>query len=146
VAPIRAAALAGALLLAATAGAAAGGADAVLLPALIGAGILAMAWNGLSFTAAAEMSGRERAGTAISVQNAVLSAGGALTPMAFALLVDATSWPVGWAALTLFQLGGAAVLGPSMAEERRRRAARDARLAAQAPPERGTWHPVTPTR
>ena len=105
--------------------------------AIATAGILAMGWNGLSFTAAAELSGRERAGTAISVQNTVLSASGALAPMLFGLLVDATSWTLAWAALTAFQLAGVAVLGASMTEERRRRAARDARLAAQAGA--GSW-------
>jgi MFS family permease len=111
-----------------------------LVPALIGAGVLAMSWNGLSFTAAAEMSGRTRAGTAISVQNTVLSAGGALAPMAFAALVVATSWPVAWTALTAFQLGGVLVLGPSVVEERHRRALRRRRVAAHAPRQRATWH------
>jgi sugar phosphate permease len=111
-----------------------------LAPALIGAGVLAMSWNGLSFTAAAEMSGRTRAGTAISVQNTVLSAGGALAPMAFAALVVATSWPVAWTALTAFQLGGVLVLAPSVVEERHRRALRRRRVAAHAPRQRATWH------
>ncbi|HKG16496.1 MAG TPA: MFS transporter [Solirubrobacteraceae bacterium] len=113
---------------------------ALVVPALVGAGVLAMSWNGLSFTAAAEMSGRTRAGTAISVQNTVLSAGGALAPMAFAALVVATSWPAAWIALTAFQLGGVLVLGPSVAEERRRRAARRRRLAAHGPRQRAAWH------
>ena len=51
---------AGALLLAAAALAAAP--DAVLVPLLMGGGVLAMSWNGLSFTAAAEISGGEQAG------------------------------------------------------------------------------------
>jgi MFS family permease len=113
---------------------------ALVVPALVGAGVLAMSWNGLSFTAAAEMSGRTRAGTAISVQNTVLSAGGALAPMAFAALVVATSWPAAWIALTAFQRGGVLVLGPSVAEERRRRAARRRRLAAHGPRQRAAWH------
>jgi sugar phosphate permease len=113
---------------------------ALVVPALVGTGVLAMSWNGLSFTAAAEMSGRTRAGTAISVQNTVLSAGGALAPMAFAALVVATSWPAAWIALTAFQLGGVLVLGPSVAEERRRRAARRRRLAAHGPRQRAAWH------
>ena len=53
-----------------------------------------MSWNGLSFTAAAEMSGRDRAGTAIGVQNTVLSIGGVIAPVAFGAAVVAASWPV----------------------------------------------------
>ena len=136
VAPMRWMTLAGSVFLVATAALTAGP-DWLLAGAIGTAGILAMGWNGLSFTAAAELSGRERAGTAISVQNTVLSAGAALAPMLFGLLVDATSWTLAWAALTAFQLAGVAVLGASMTEERRRRAARDARLAAQAGA--GSW-------
>ena len=144
VAPMRLMAAASSVLLLAGA-AAVHGPGWVLVPALLGAGVLAMGWNGLAFTAAAEMSGRERAGTAISVQNTVLSTGSAVAPMAFAPLVVATSWQAGWAALTAFQLAGIAVLGASVAEERRRRAARHARAADRAPRERGSWHPVSPS-
>lgn len=136
VAPMRWMALAGSVFLAATAALTAGP-DWLVAGAITIAGILAMSWNGLSFTAAAELSGRERAGTAISVQNTVLSAGAAAAPMLFALLVEDTSWSLAWAALTVFQLAGVVVLGPSMAEERRRKAARDARLATQAAD--GSW-------
>lgn len=139
VAPMRLMAVASSVLLLAAA-ALTHAPGALLVSALVGAGILAMSWNGLSFTAAAEMSGRTRAGTAISVQNTVLSAGGAVAPMAFAALVVATSWSVGWIALTAFQLGGVLVLGPSVAEERRRRAARQRRRAAHGPRQRAAWH------
>ena len=140
VAPMRWMALAGSVFLAATA-VLTTGPDWLFVGAIAIAGILAMGWNGLSFTAAAELSGRERAGTAISVQNTVLSAGGALAPMLFAPLVEATSWSLAWATLTAFQLAGVAVLGASVTEERRRKAARDARLAAQATD--GSWHSST---
>jgi sugar phosphate permease len=143
VAPMRAMAGGSAVLLLAAA-ALVHGPGWLLAPALLGAGVLAMGWNGLAFTAAAEISGRERAGTAISVQNAVLSAGAAIAPMAFGLFVESTSWEVGWAALTVFQLAGIAVLGASVAEERRRRAARHAR--ARSPHEPGSWHPVASAR
>jgi MFS family permease len=142
VAPMRLMAVGSSLLLLAAA-ALTHASGAFLVPALLGAGVLAMSWNGLSFTAAAEMSGRARAGTAISVQNTVLSAGGALAPMAFAALVVATSWPVAWIALTAFQLGGVLVLGPSVLEERHRRALRQPRSAAHAPRQRATWHSKT---
>ncbi len=39
-------------------------------------------WNGLAFTAAAEIAGRRRAGTAMSLQNTIVSVGGALAPAA----------------------------------------------------------------
>jgi sugar phosphate permease len=133
VAPIRAlGALSSALLLAAALLVAASAPSAAIVATLAGAGVLAMSWNGLSFTAAAEMSGRERAGTAIGVQNTVLSAGGVLAPIGFAAAVTATSWPAAWALLTVSQLAGVAALAPLVSEERRRRAARRARMAAGA--------------
>ena len=52
-------------------------------PALMAGGIAAMSWNGLSFTAAAEISGRRQAGKAMGIQNTSMrvvggrSAGGA---------------------------------------------------------------------
>lgn len=139
VAPMRAMAVASSLLLAAAAASSAA-ADALPVGGLVLAGTLAMGWNGLSFTAAAEMSGRERAGTAISVQNTVLSAGGALAPIAFASLVVASSWSAAWLALVAFQLAGVGVLRASMVEERRRAAARRARLAARPSPTDRSWH------
>jgi len=118
--------------------------DVVLLPALAAAGVLAASWNGLSFTAAAELSGRERAGTAMSVQNTVLSAMGAAAPVVFAAFVSVTSWPAGWAMLTLSQAAGVIVLAPLVGEERRRRDERRARLArARSARRRGSWHPTS---
>lgn len=139
IAPMRVMAVASSVLLAGAA-AFSWASDALLVTALVGAGVLAMGWNGLSFTAAAEMSGRERAGTAISVQNTILSAGGAVAPVGFALLVEATSWPLAWAALIAFQLAGVGLLRRSMLEERRRAEARRIRLSGQESPTR-TCHP-----
>ena len=56
------------------------------------AGTLSMAWNGLSFTAAAELAGRARAGAAIGVQQTTLGLFGLVAPLAFAATVSATSW------------------------------------------------------
>ena len=65
-----------------------------------------MSWNGLSFTAAAEMSGRERAGTAIGVQNTILDGAAARSRRwPSPAVVDATSWPVAWALLAAFAAG-----------------------------------------
>jgi len=60
--------------------------------AFLVAGGLSMAWNGLSFTAAAEAAGEARSGAAIGFQQTVLSVIGAAVPPGFAALVVATSW------------------------------------------------------
>jgi sugar phosphate permease len=128
VAPVRRlVALSSLLILAAVGLAAAGAPTAALLPALLLGGVLAASWNALSFTAAAELSGRRRAGTAIGVQNTLLNAGAALAPVWFAAVVTATSWELGWSLLAVSQLAGVAILGPLVAEERARRAARHRR-------------------
>ena len=140
--PVRRIGAAGALLLAGAAALEAAP-SVVLVPVLVAAGIMASAWNGLAFTAAAELSGRRRAGTAMSLQNTVLSAAGAVAPIAVAALVTVSAWPVAWAFLALSQLAGVAVLGPLVAEERSRRAEREARLArARQPRRRGSRHTV----
>jgi MFS family permease len=71
-----------------------------------------MSWNGLSFTAAAELAGRGRSGAAIGMQQTALSAAGALVPPAFAALVAATSWRVGFALAAVFPLVGVQLLRP----------------------------------
>ena len=62
----------------------------VLVAALVLAGGLAMAWNGLSFTAAAEIAGRARSGAALGMQQTALAATGAVLPPAFAAVVAST--------------------------------------------------------
>jgi len=134
------------LLLAVAAAAAAGAPTALVLGLLLAAGLPAMSWNGLSFTAAAEMSGRARAGTAVSVQNTVLSAAGAVAPAAFGALVLATSWPAAWVGLAACQLAGVVVLAPLVGEEHERRDEREQRLeAAHAARRRGSWQASAPT-
>ena len=139
IAPMRSLAAGSAILLVSTA-ALEWGPTAALVPVLVGAGVLGMSWNGLSFTAAAEMSGRERAGTAIGVQNATLVAAGAPASIAFAAAVTAAGWPVAWALLAVAQIAGIVVLGPLVPEERARRTARRERLAREAHDAR-SWHP-----
>jgi sugar phosphate permease len=63
-----------------------------LVPLLVAAGVLALAWNGLSFTAAAEMSGVARSGAALGLQQTLLGVAGAGVPPAFAAIVAAASW------------------------------------------------------
>jgi MFS family permease len=85
---------------------------AVLVPAFVLAGGLSMAWNGLSFTAAAEIAGRTRSGAALGMQQSALAAAGALVPPAFAAVVAASSWRLGFAAAAAFPLAGVALLRP----------------------------------
>jgi sugar phosphate permease len=91
----------------------------LLVPALLAAGLIGMSWNGLSVTAAAELSGAERTGAALGLQQTLvaLAAG---TAVGFAALVGATSWPVAFALLALPSLGGWWLLRPLAAEELRR--------------------------
>jgi len=84
----------------------------VLLPAFVLAGGLSMAWNGLSFTAAAEIAGRTRSGAALGMQQSALAAAGAIVPPAFAAVVAATSWRVGFGIAALFPLAGVQLLRP----------------------------------
>jgi sugar phosphate permease len=102
-------ALAGAVALAA---ALIGASAVVLVPALIAAGALSASWNGLSFTAAAELAGRGKAGAALGFQQTALALGCAVAPAPFAALVGRTSWQAGFACLAAFPLVGAWALGP----------------------------------
>jgi sugar phosphate permease len=83
---------------------------ALLLPALVAAGALSLSWNGLSFTAAAELAGRARSGAAIGFQQTALSVSYAATAPVFAAVVDAASWRLGFALAALMPLAGATML------------------------------------
>jgi sugar phosphate permease len=105
---------------------------AVLVPILVVTGVLTMSWNGLSFTAAAEMSGRDQAGTALGLQGTVmrfLSSGAAV---GFGALVSATSWAAGFAILAAMPLAGWWLMRPLVDEEEGRIRARERRLQAAA--------------
>ena len=65
---------------------------AVLLPAFVVAGALSLSWNGLSFTAAAELAGRARSGAALGFQQTALAVTSAAAPPLFAVVVEASSW------------------------------------------------------
>jgi len=84
----------------------AGGPVWLLVPALALAGGLSMAWNGLSFTAAAELAGLGRSGAAIGFQQSVLSGIGVAAPVLFAATVTEGSWTVALALAALFPLAG----------------------------------------
>jgi sugar phosphate permease len=89
---------------------------AILVPCFVLAGGLSMAWNGLSFTAAAEIAGRSRSGAALGMQQSALAAAGAVVPPAFAGVVAATSWRLGFALAAAFPLAGVALLRPLRAQ------------------------------
>jgi sugar phosphate permease len=122
----RLAAVAGVLLL----GAAIGGPTAV--PLLLAGGVAAMSWNGLSFTAAAEISGRRQAGKAMGIQNTAMRVVAAGVPVGLGALASAVSWHAVFAVMGVTPLVARAVLGPLVDDERRRRRDRDARLESRA--------------
>ncbi|CAN5750685.1 MFS transporter [soil metagenome] len=95
----------------------AGGPLELLVPALALAGGLTMAWNGLSFTAAAELAGPVRSGAAIGFQQTVLAGIGVGAPVLFATTVSSGSWTVAFALSALFPLVGWWALRP-LAERR----------------------------
>jgi sugar phosphate permease len=113
----------------------AGGPGVLLYPTLLVAAVSTMTWNGLAFTAAAEISGRARAGTAMSLQNTILAVGGALAPSAFGAAVEATSWTAAFAVLALAPLLAVFVLHPLEGDEDERVADRERRLAQLRPME-----------
>jgi sugar phosphate permease len=103
-----------ALLLALSMGCAAALVDGplwILIPTLVVAGGLGMSWNGLSFTAAAEIAGRARAGAAVGFQQTILAVGSTVTPIAFAAVASA-SWRVAFALSAIGPLVGYIVLRP----------------------------------
>jgi len=129
IAPMRRNALRTAALLAAVA-ALATAPGVLLYPVLLVAAVSTMSWNGLAITAAGEISGRNRAATAMGLQTTILAAGGASAPVAFGALVDATSWAPAFAVLTLAPLAAFVVLRPLVGDEEERISAREQRLAA----------------
>jgi sugar phosphate permease len=84
----------------------------LLVPMLVVAGTLAMSWNGLSFTVAAETAGSRRSGAAIGLQQTFLAGGSIVAPIVFAAVVHASSWRVGFAAAAACPLAGYALLSP----------------------------------
>jgi sugar phosphate permease len=69
---------------------------AILIPALVIAGVLSMAWNGLAVVAAAESAGRGRVGAAIGFQQTLLGLFVAASPPAFAAVATG-SWRLAFA-------------------------------------------------
>lgn len=103
------------LAMCATLAAAAALTDEALLLVVVSfvlAGALSMAWNGLSFTAAAELAGQARSGAAIGFQQTALSVVGIGAPVAFAAAVTATSWQAAFGLAALSPLVGWWLLRP----------------------------------
>jgi len=83
---------------------------ALFIPAFLVAGALSQSWNGLSFTATAELAGRSRAGAALGFQQTALAVASGLAPPLFALLVESTSWGVAFALAAIPPLAGAGLM------------------------------------
>jgi sugar phosphate permease len=122
----RLATVAGVLLLAASLGGPVG------VPLLLAGGVAAMSWNGLSFTAAAEISGRRQAGKAMGIQNTAMRVVAAGVPVGLGALASAVSWHAVFFVMGVTPLIARALLGPLVDDERRRRRDRDARLESRA--------------
>jgi sugar phosphate permease len=100
-----------------------------LVPALVVATSLSMAWNGLSYTAAAELAGSARSGAAIGFQQTTLAVVGFVAAPVFASLVDVSSWRAGFAVWAAAPLAGWWLLGQLAPEDRGHGRQREARLA-----------------
>jgi sugar phosphate permease len=83
---------------------------ALLLPVFVAAGALSLSWNGLSFTAAAELAGRRRAGAALGFQQTALAITSAAAPPAFAAVVEAGSWSLAYGLAAAMPIAGIAVM------------------------------------
>ena len=84
----------------------------LVVTALVLAGGISMAWNGLSLTAAAELAGRARSGAAIGFQQTVLSGVGVGAPVLFAATVSFGSWGLAFALAAVFPFVGSLFLRP----------------------------------
>jgi sugar phosphate permease len=73
----------------------------VLVPALVVAGTLSFGWNGLSFTAAAELAVAGRSGTAIALQQTALFATAAIAAPLFGGIVSAGGWRIAFWSLAV---------------------------------------------
>jgi MFS family permease len=83
---------------------------ALLVPAFLAAGSLSQSWNGLAFTATAELAGRARSGAALGFQQTALAVSAAATPPVFALLVEGSSWSIAFGLAAALPLAGMGVL------------------------------------
>ena len=82
----------------------------LFVPAFLVAGALSLSWNGLAFTATAELAGRSRAGAALGFQQTALAVASGFAPPVFALLVESTSWAVAFGLAAVLPLAGAGLM------------------------------------
>jgi hypothetical protein len=80
----------------------------VVVPALVVAGGLAMSWNGLSFTAVAELADPAKSGAALGFQQSVIAVANSITPPVFAVIAGA-SWQLAFATVAACPVLGLAV-------------------------------------
>jgi sugar phosphate permease len=105
---------------------------AIAVPVLMAGGVAAMSWNGLSFTAAAEISGRRQAGTAMGIQNTAMRVVAAGVPVGLGALASGVSWALAFAVMGTTPLVARALLGPLRDDEDARRRLREERRAGEA--------------
>jgi sugar phosphate permease len=84
----------------------------ILIPVFVVAGALSLSWNGLSFTAAAELAGRARSGAALGFQQTALAVTSAAAPPVFAAVVEASSWSLAFGLAAAMPVFGALVMRP----------------------------------
>jgi sugar phosphate permease len=90
----------------------AGAAVWLLVVALIAGGGLSMCWNGLAVAAAVETAGPRRSGAALGLQQTLVGAAVAVTPLVFAPFVASTSWRAGFLVASALPLVAVVVLRP----------------------------------
>jgi sugar phosphate permease len=88
-------------------------------PVLLLAGVVAISWNGLAFTAVGELAGPGRAGAALGLQNTAVALGAALTAPLLGAVVDRSDWAVGFVLAAGCALAAALLLRGLAAAERR---------------------------
>ncbi len=89
----------------------------ILVPALVVAGTLSFGWNGLSFTAAAELAAAGRSGTSIALQQTALFAAAAIAAPLFGGIVSAAGWRVAFGSLAIGPLVAWGLLRPLVRSE-----------------------------
>jgi sugar phosphate permease len=104
---------------------------AIAVPVLMAGGVAAMSWNGLSFTAAAEISGRRQAGTAMGIQNTAMRVVAAGVPVGLGALASGVSWALAFAVMGATPLMARSLLRPLRDDEDARRRRREERVAHQ---------------
>jgi sugar phosphate permease len=94
------------------------------VPVVLVAGVVAISWNGLAFTAVGELAGAGRAGTALGVQNTAVAFGAALTAPVLGAVIERTSWGAGYALAAGAAVAAVLLLRPLVRAEAHRRPAR----------------------